>query len=76
MNKLKQVSCDEFTAFINNYKGNVTPHCWNEITNYFDFNLSSAYPIGSAGKLNDCIIARKVEPFWDSPNEYYIKSNR
>lgn len=69
---MKQVSCDEFKAFLENYNGNVKPHCWNEITTYFDFDRSTKYPIGSAERLNDCLIAKMVEPFWDKENSYYI----
>lgn len=72
MKELKQVTKEEFNTFINSYKSEITPHCWNEVTLYFDFNMPSNHQIGSAERLDDSLIAKIVEPFWNAPNEYYI----
>lgn len=72
MSKLKQVTRQEFKKFLANYDGKINPHCWNETTLYCDFDRPSQHPIGSAEKIDDSLIAKSYEPWFDLPAEYYI----
>lgn len=72
MSNLKQVTKQEFDKFLKNYKGEITPHQWNETCLFCDFNRPSKHAIGTGERVDDSLIAKSYEPWFNLPCEYYI----